>query len=274
MIGKSVLASVVIDEIQNRAAADHAFFYCKDGDSERNSYAQILRALLSQLISQNRGSVPYYHDEGIQSGDVSLKSTKLSKRLIDSAVQNLSKGFIVIDGIDECAPGERKALLEHLIQLIDRCDATFPGKVRLMILSREEPDIKKFLAGSETLRITSRDTLEDINTYIKYQASRLKSRFGDLETEDLDYIKKCVLDRTDGKSFNHLYLSLLPPALESNRFSRNVSICQVSHGKPDCPANNVRSPERAPATGVPKWARASVSKHPDIPWTAPTKCYK
>ncbi|KAL1850978.1 hypothetical protein Daus18300_012712 [Diaporthe australafricana] len=196
--GKSVLASVVIDKIQTRAAVNHAFFYCKDGDSERDSYTQILRALLSQLISQNRGSVPYYYDEGIQSGDVSLKSKKLSKKLLDSAVQNVRKGFVVIDGIDECAPGERKVLLEHLIQLVDRCDATFPGKVRLMILSREEPDIKKFLAGSETLKITSRDTLEDINTYVKYQGSRLKSKFSELETEDINHIQECVLDRTDG----------------------------------------------------------------------------
>lgn len=206
MLGKSVLASVVIDEIQSRAGVDHAFFYCKDGDTERDSYTQILRALLSQLVSQTRDLIPYYYDEGIQSGEVSLKSKRLSEKLLDLALQNIRKGFVVVDGIDECPPSERKALLDHLIQLIDRCDVAFPGKVRFMVLSREEPDIKKLLAGCETLRITFRDTLEDINTYIKYQASRLESKFSELETEDIDYIKKSVLDRTDGKSSNPLAL--------------------------------------------------------------------
>lgn len=211
IIGKSVLASVVIDEIRSRAAVDHAFFYCKDSDRDRNSYTQILRALLSQLVSQTRDLVPYYYDEGIQSGEVSLKSKKLSEKLLDFAVQNIRKGFVVIDGIDECPSSERKALLEHLTHLIDRCDVAFPGKVRLMVLSREEPDIKKLLAGSEALKITSCDTLEDINTYVKYQANRLESKFSELDTSDLDYIRKCVLDRTDGKTSSRLTLVFSAP---------------------------------------------------------------
>lgn len=210
MVGKSVLASVVIDEIRSRAVVNRAFFYCKDSDSERNSYTQILRALLSQFVSQTRDLVPYYYDEAFQSGEVCLKSKKLSEKLLDFALQNLRKGFVVIDGIDECPPSDRKALLDHLLQLINRCDVTFPGKVRFMVLSREEPDIKKVLAGCETLKITSHDTLEDINTYVKYQASRLKSEFSELETEDIDYIIKCVLDRTDGESSSTL--AFLSPA--------------------------------------------------------------
>lgn len=215
MVGKSVLASVVIDEIQSRTAVDHAFFYCKDSDSGRSSYTQILRAFLSQLVSQTRDLVPYYYDEGFQSGEVSLHSKKLSEKLLDFALQNVRRCFVVIDGVDECPPSERKALLEHLIHLIDRCDVTFPGKVRFMVLSREEPDIKKLLTGSETLKITSRDTLEDINMYIKHQASRLRSKFSELGTEDIDYIQKCVLDRTDGKSSNPLALVSMARVLQS-----------------------------------------------------------
>lgn len=202
MVGKSVLASVVIDEIQSRAAVDRAFFYCKDSDTERNSYTQILRALLSQFVSQTRDLVPYYYDEAFQSGEVSLKSKKLSEKLVGFALQNLRKGFVVIDGVDECPPSDRKALLDKLLQLVNRCDVIYPGKVRFMVLSRDEPDIKRLLAGCETVKITSHDTLEDINSYIKYQASRLESKFSELEVGDIDYIKKCVLDRTDGKDSN------------------------------------------------------------------------
>lgn len=265
MVGKSVLASVVMDEIQSRTAVDHAFFYCKDSDSERSSYTQVLRAFLSQLVSQTRGLVPYYYDEGIQSGEVSLHSKKLSEKLLDFALQNVRRGFVVIDGVDECPPSERKALLEHLIQLIHRCDVTFPGKVRFMVLSREEPDIKKLLTGSETLKITSRDTLEDIKMYIKYQASRLRSKFSELETEDIDYIQKCVLDRTDGKSSNLHLPFLRPPTLEFNGEPRDVSICQARHREPDRSTDNSRSTKRDSATGLPKWARTSVSKYPKHP---------
>ncbi|KAL6413086.1 uncharacterized protein AUP68_02584 [Ilyonectria robusta] len=197
--GKSVLASVVIEEIADKKTVPIAFFYCKNGDQEKKTLISLMKAVLSQLVTQQDHLIPYYHDEGVRSGEVSLQSTKLCKSLLRHMLLNIPKAFLVIDGLDECDDTERRLILDFLSEVINLCDSKTPGKVRVLILSRDEPDIRRALAIATVIRIGRQDTLQDIESYIQYHASQVQQKFK-LPDVDREYIEQNVLDKSDGNS--------------------------------------------------------------------------
>lgn len=153
-----------------------------------------MKGLLSQLVAQQNHLVPFYHDEGLESGEVPLQSTKLCKKMLRSMLQQTTKTFLVIDGLDECNTNERKSLLDFLVEVTNLCDRQSAGKIRVLILSRDEPDFKKYLSLATLLRLDSQDALEDIEHYVQYRAG--------LAEEDRKYIEHNVLDRTEGESLD------------------------------------------------------------------------
>jgi hypothetical protein len=195
--GKSVLASVIIEEIRQKKLGPVAFFYCKHRNPDKSTFISVMRAILSQFLAQQRHLVPFYHDEGIESGEVPLQSIKLCKKLLRYMLQNIPGGFLVIDGLDECDVSERKSLLDFLNEIVSLCDSTNPGKIRILILSRDEPDIKRYLSIGMVVRIDCRDTLQDIELYVRHRAGLVQSKFN-LTAEDREYIEQNVLDRTQG----------------------------------------------------------------------------
>jgi hypothetical protein len=175
-----------------------AFFYCKHRISEKDTFFGVMKGLLSQLVAQQRHLVPFYHDEGLESGEVSLQSTRLCKKLLRYMLQQMTKAFLVIDGLDECNVNERKSLLDFLIEIVNFCDRRSAGKIRVLIFSRDEPDFKKYLSLATLLRLESQDTLEDIEHYVRHRSDLVKSNFN-LTEEDREYVEQNVLDRTQGK---------------------------------------------------------------------------
>ncbi|KAN0113190.1 NACHT domain containing protein [Hyaloscypha variabilis] len=246
--GKSVLASVIIEEIQQKELAPVAFFYCKHQNADKNKFISIIRAVLSQFVAQQRHVVPFYHDEGIASGELPLQSMKLCKKLLRYMLQNIPKGFLIIDGIDECDVNERKSLLDFLNEIIHLCDSTNPGKIRILILSREEPDIKKYLSIGTVVRLDSQDTLQDIELYVRHRARLVQRKFG-LNAEDQEYIEQNVLDRTQGMflyaklvmqnledqpSLHHLHKELEPDCFPSGldeAYHRTIDRIQTNSGE-------------------------------------------
>ena len=174
-----------------------AFAYCKHGYPDKCTFISVLKAILSQLLKQQTHLVPFYYDAGIQSGEITLCSAKLCKTLLRSLLQNITKVYLVIDGIDECDPGERKQILDYFNEASNVCDTTHPGKLRILFLSRDEPDIKKALALAATIRFGRTDTLDDMRSYVHHRTADISDKFH-LAKEWKEYIELNVLDRSDG----------------------------------------------------------------------------
>lgn len=189
----------MIEEIVEKKTGPIAFFYCKHEDPERRTLISFMKAALSQLVTQKDHLIPYYHDEGVRSGEVSLQSTKLCKSLLRHMLQNIPKAFLIIDGLDECDDTERRLIMDFLSDVINLCDSTNPGKVRVLILSRDEPDIRRVLAIATVIRVGRQDTLQDIESYVQHRAGLLQQKFK-LPDADREYIEQHVLDKSDGKS--------------------------------------------------------------------------
>jgi hypothetical protein len=149
-LGKTIIASLIIDEClklrdSKTDEISLAYFYCKDQDGQRNKFSNVAKAILSQLLQQNPGILPYLYDECLKSAKVTLVSPQGCAKLLSTVLQAVPKIFIVIDGIDECEQKERRAILNFLVPAINDCE---PGNIRGFFISQELNDIKTALHNS------------------------------------------------------------------------------------------------------------------------------
>ena len=99
---------MIIDAARALQGSTVAFFYCKHGDGERNSFIGVARSILAQIHVQNPHLLPYFHEQASISGDAMLTSTSVAKEMLGIAIESCEKLYIIIDGVDECKPKERK----------------------------------------------------------------------------------------------------------------------------------------------------------------------
>ena len=197
-----MLASRVIAECQSIKGVVTSYFYCKDGDLRKNNCLAILKGLLTHMIRQFRSLVPYCIDKAHSNGQRELSSTLTAKSVLEVFCDEIPKQFIIVDGLDECGVKERSLLLSDLAEIIDRCDARDPGKIRLLIVSQDFTDIKGSLSASQsemtTLRLTESDNRHEIECFVRRQIERMPSNF-DLDDAEKRYIWDMTCMRSNGR---------------------------------------------------------------------------
>jgi len=197
--GKTVLASLIIEDCLQEKTADTAFFYCKHGDLQRTTFVAILKTILSQLLKYDHDLLPWYYDNLLTSGQLSLSSEKLCKELVRALLLSGKKTFLVIDGLDECDRNQRKLLLDWLREIVGICDLQDPGKLRVIVLSQDEPDIRKNLGAFSEISLTASNNAHDIKQFVTGWCTKIQHKFG-LEDEEVDYIIDSTCHRADGRT--------------------------------------------------------------------------
>lgn len=171
--GKTILTSVVIDDLNNRFHRDNnvgiAYIYCNFRQQENQRIDKMLSSILKQL-AERQPSVPEVvktlHDRHKQ---------KRTRPLVDeiSATLHLltrayARVYVIVDALDECqtSDGSRAELVRELLVLQESCGAN------LFVTSRKMPEIREsFTENVIELEIRASD--EDVGKY-------LDSRVGDL----------------------------------------------------------------------------------------------
>lgn len=236
MLGKTILASVIIDGCLEDRSCTTAYFYCKESDPEKNDCISIYRGLLSQLLNHCRELIPYCYDKFLSSGDLTLTTPSLAERLLSLFCEKITKQFVIIDGLDECDPAQRKLALQFFTTMVGRCDEHEPGKLRVLFVSQHYPDIEKALQTAAVLKLKSEDNKSDIKAYVHDWCGKIQQEF-DLEMEDIEYIQESTCIRSNGRF-------LVAPWSTYLKNYRHVSLRQVSYGKFVCPGVTNRSPAR------------------------------
>lgn len=203
--GKTILASVVIEEalklVKLKDAVSVAFFYCKDQDGHRNKFPSVAKAMLAQLLQQNPDILPYLFDECQKSCKVTLVSPKDCARILATVLQAVPKTFIIIDGIDECEPKERKVILEFFTSVIND-DENERGKLRGLFVSQDLGDIRSALHTAEILRLTEEHSILDIQSYTVKWSRKIQGRFENsthpMPEEAREYIVRLVCEGAAG----------------------------------------------------------------------------
>jgi hypothetical protein len=174
-----------------------AFFYCRHQDDQRNTFLAVTRTILTQLLNQNQELLPYLYDQCLSSGQPSLVSPKLCENLLKTVLTTISKTYLIIDGIDECIPSERKAILSYFTAIIDA--DVIPGRLRGLFVSQDENDIKKLLRAASTVRLQLSDNKSDIKGYATQWSLKIREKFK-LSPDEQNHIALEVCRRAQGES--------------------------------------------------------------------------
>jgi hypothetical protein len=157
---------------------------------------------LAQIIYINIESLPYVYDECSKSSELTLDSVDFLKNLIESALDGPDTIWIVLDGLDECERKEKKKILMWITSLVK--SEQQPGRIRVLIISQDEGDIRKQLAKRPFISLNEAPQHKQaIHTYATRKAFKIRKKFGLSESKALEpselRIITLVTERAQGK---------------------------------------------------------------------------
>ena len=205
-LGKTILASVIIDGCCRDKTSSTAYFYCKENDQQKNTCIAVFRGILSQLLTQSRDLITYFHEKFRSSGETPLTKQGLAEQLLRLCFERIKRQqFIIIDGLDECDFSQRKLLLSFFTTMVNACDEEHPGKLRVLFISQHYPDIEKALqsasAPASIFRITENDNKSDIAAYVQSWCTQIQEKF-ELEVDKARDIQEATCVRSKGRFDN------------------------------------------------------------------------
>ncbi|KAI0155131.1 hypothetical protein GGR57DRAFT_464218 [Xylariaceae sp. FL1272] len=181
--GKSVLASIIIDEAQRDSNNTVLFFYCKFGDGTRNSFISLVRSLLSQLLTHNPGILPILYEKASLSGDVLLTSASVAEEILQIALSSCEKTcMIIIDGVDECGRDDRKAITTFFCALVDAVPAEEKGCVRCLFVSQDDGIARRNFQGIPFIKIRN-ENQSDLEEFGYTWQKQIEEKFGNLRSK-------------------------------------------------------------------------------------------
>ncbi|KAK5690619.1 hypothetical protein LTR97_012175 [Elasticomyces elasticus] len=171
---KTVLASTIIEDMRSHCRAypncSLAYFYITFSDDKKQSWEDILRALVMQL-SQGHSPVQVLVDAFDREYGHGLTVRDLERALVEILTVACCEGrsvFVVVDGLDESPDtlDHRVAVYEGLSRLSESCDG-----VHFLVTSRRYADVERFMGGWGALfvKVSVAFVNEDIKSFVQCQ---------------------------------------------------------------------------------------------------------
>lgn len=198
VVGKTILASLVIGEARNLAPAPTVlFFYCKYGDSTRNNFLSIARSLLAQLLKQDKDLLPYMYEKYSSCGEPLLSARDFTEELLRFSLSNCVSAYIILDGLDECPRDEIKTTVAWFRELIESLPTADPDRLRCLFVSQNGSARKDF-NGLSSVTIEACDTESDIEVFSKIQSCQLQFKLN-ISDEEASQIADSVSTAAEGR---------------------------------------------------------------------------
>ncbi|KAI0188850.1 WD40 repeat-like protein [Astrocystis sublimbata] len=180
--GKTILMSAVIEKLINDRVLSNkkqgiAYFYFKQTEPNKVSHNNLLRALLLQLAEQD--STISDHLLGITSGidAINLRSSQKLEGLVKTALESFSRSYIVLDGLDECAPEEAKKVLNWFLSLTDNGRTGAKTMLRVLFCGQRDGTLDKLLSDQPSISLEVPEHTEDINQYCRNLGAKIRMKF-------------------------------------------------------------------------------------------------
>ena len=195
--GKTVLASLIIEECRKKTDFHTHYFYCRGDDEQQNTSLAVLMGILRQMAQHNDDLIAYCSDK---SNEGPLGQISVVKQLLEAFCEYDANQFVVVDGLDECEKGERK-IIDFWKSMVDKAEAQKPGKLRVFLVSQDKPDIDASLKSSahaSRVCVHPAYTDKDIETYV-LQKSPLIQRHFQLGPDKNRFLENVICKRAEGK---------------------------------------------------------------------------
>ncbi|KAJ5538185.1 ankyrin repeat-containing protein [Penicillium frequentans] len=175
--GKTVLASIMIDECLTDYSKHTIWFYFKSGNAQRGSFLSFACSLISQVLEKNTDLLPYIYECMCRKGKKTLFSEALAKELLEIAIRNSGNLCIIIDGLDECSRSERRKVIEWMHSVIDVSQRSSSNRIRCIYVSQRDAVTTRALKGITSFEIGTKDTHDDISAYVSSRAVEIQNKF-------------------------------------------------------------------------------------------------
>ena len=173
-----MIACLLIEELKNLDNVDVAFFYCKYSDNHKNSFTDVLRSILVQLVQQNEELLSYVYDACCSSTELTLDSPSILKQLVQTSIRSYSNICLIIDGVDECEEVEEKKIITWFLETCENSTKDNAGTTRLLFISQRDKVTETLLAQAATIPLDSKYHQEDIQTYARHWSIKIQRKFG------------------------------------------------------------------------------------------------
>lgn len=204
--GKTTLISSVtknlLDENYNSNANHNiliAYFYIKHKQREKNTHNSLLRAIMEQIVARDTVLADHLFEELASVHGESLRSTKKLESLIATSLEAYRISFIVVDGLDEAAPGEAAKSLNWLLSLVQGGLKEPKASLRVLFSGQRDGILDNVLSKFPSVALDScHEHEEDIRMYCAHKSTRIRQKF-DISPEMEDEIISRVVSQANGK---------------------------------------------------------------------------
>jgi hypothetical protein len=168
------LTSRIIDHLVDKHKDfKTSFFYCREVDQRLpdSRFLAMFKSLIRQLLHHDRTKLPTVMERrsNCRGGAAILDNEATAKSVLDLFWDSSVKHFIVLDGLDELPAVMREQMLKHLHAAVHRSERYTLGCIRVLLVSRDLPDMRKFveLKGDiETYELNLTEVQKDIEAYL------------------------------------------------------------------------------------------------------------
>lgn len=150
----------------------------------------ILKGILGQATNWRPDVMAYFDEQRRHGGEVNIYKEQTIRKLTEIVCRGGGQTYLVVDGIDECSPDDRKSTLTFLNNLVRDADENDPGKLRLLVMSQSEPDIKRFLNSPAELLLQKEMNSADIKGFV-VQHTQAFEDLG-LELDNIEIVQRNI----------------------------------------------------------------------------------
>ncbi|KAI1775101.1 hypothetical protein F4818DRAFT_417845 [Hypoxylon cercidicola] len=180
--GKTTLMSTVIEKLLDlkRSGVDKsciAYFYFKHKEPNKETYNGLLRAILDQLVDEDPEISDRLFPDTSPVEGTGLRSTKTLEKLVKLALESYQISYIVLDGLDECAPGEAAKSVKWFLSLADGGFENNTAVLRVLFCGQRDGVLDKMLANRPSISLETSAHVEDINRYCRDFCQRIREKF-------------------------------------------------------------------------------------------------
>ncbi|OIW24612.1 hypothetical protein CONLIGDRAFT_636747 [Coniochaeta ligniaria NRRL 30616] len=198
--GKTVLASVIIENLFKTVPQGVAYYYCSYKNSVSQEARNVLGSLCRQLVLQNLDCLKDLDDLYKKHHPKGSPPKPLREEALGMFLQDISSRFecatVVVDGLDECgaAAGIDRS---RLVQVLSNLHTDEASRVRLLVSSRKELDIEQaFRDKFASVPIAAKPA--DLRLYVRAEVAKRRSglRFGTVEVRE--QVIETLIEKADG----------------------------------------------------------------------------
>lgn len=174
------------------------YFYMKH-EHPKDTHNSFLRAMMEQIISRDSVLSDHLFHELTSIEGMQLRSTKCLELLITTALETYQRSFIVIDGLDEAAPGEAAKSLNWLLSLVNDGIKEPTASIRVLCSGRRDGLLDSLLSNQPAITLeSSPEHNKDILKYCEHMSAQIQQSL-DIPSTMRDEIVSKVADQANGK---------------------------------------------------------------------------